>query len=183
MSKKKVNSKSDLKKVLDRNRPKEEKVAAKVDMQMEAEEEVAIIDFDDDSASLSEDVQIETTGNPKTEQKEDCAKQVTHPLSEEEKEECLAEIRERWPHIKTKESLLSILNVALTFLYGKNARKLTLRMLNYYAYSSHNKKRYITFQVPKKKKGEFRTIDAPCAGLKMIQRALNLIFQTLYTPH
>lgn len=183
MSKKKANSKSDLKKVLDRNRPKEEKVAAKVDMQMEAEEGVAIIDFDDDSASSSEDVQIETTGNPKTEQKEDCVKQVTHPLSEEEKEECLAEIRERWPHIKTKESLLSILNVALILLYGRDARKLTLRMLNYYAYSSHNKKRYITFQVPKKKKGEFRTIDAPCAGLKMIQRALNLIFQTIYTPH
>lgn len=183
MSKKKANSKSDLKKVLDRNRPKEEKVAAKVDMQMEAEEEVAIIDFDDDSASSSEDVQIETTGNPKTEQKEDGVKQVTHPLSEEEKEECLAEIRERWPHIKTKESLLSILNVALILLYGRDARKLTLRMLNYYAYSSHNKKRYITFQVPKKKKGEFRTIDAPCAGLKMIQRALNLIFQTIYIPH
>lgn len=183
MSKKKANSKSDLKKVLDRNRPKEEKVAAKVDMQMESEEEVAIIDFDDDSASSSEDVQIETTGNPKTEQKEDGVKQVTHPLSEEEKEECLAEIRERWPHIKTKESLLSILNVALILLYGRDARKLTLRMLNYYAYSSHNKKRYITFQVPKKKKGEFRTIDAPCAGLKMIQRALNLIFHTIYTPH
>lgn len=183
MSKKKANSKSDLKKVLDRNRKKEEKVAAKVDMQMEAEEEVAIIDFDDDSASSSEDVQIETTGNPETEQKEDGVKQVTHPLSEEGKKECLEEIRERWPHIKTKESLLSILNVALTFLYGNNARKLTLRMLNYYAYSSHNKKRYVTFQVPKKKKGEFRTIDAPCAGLKMIQRALNLIFQTIYTPH
>ena len=183
MSKKKANSKSDLKKVLDRNRPKEEKVAAKVDMQMEAEEEVAIIDFDDDGASSSEDVQIETTGNPKTEQKEDGVKQVTHPLSEEEKEECLEEIRERWPHIKTKESLLSILNVALILLYGRDARKLTLRMLNYYAYSSHNKKRYVTFQVPKKKKGEFRTIDAPCAGLKMIQRALNLIFQTIYTPH
>lgn len=183
MSKNKVNSKSDLKKVLDRNRPKEEKVAAKVDMQMEAEEEVAIIDLDDDSASSSEDVQIETTGNSKTEQKEDGVKQVTHPLSEEEKEECLTEIRERWPHIKTKESLLSILNVALILLYGRDARKLTLRMLNYYAYSSHNKKRYITFQVPKKKKGEFRTIDAPCVGLKMIQRALNLIFQTIYTPH
>ncbi|MBQ3787292.1 MAG: RNA-directed DNA polymerase [Bacteroidales bacterium] len=183
MSKKKANSKSDLKKVLDRNRHKEEKVAAKVGMQMEAEEEVAIIDFDDDSASSSEDVQIETTGNPKTEQKEDGVKQVTHPLSEEEKKECLEEIRERWPRIKTKESLLSILNIALILLYGRDARKLTLRMLNYYAYSSHNKKRYITFQVPKKKKGEFRTIDAPCAGLKMIQRALNLIFQTIYTPH
>ena len=183
MSKRKANSKSDLKKVLDRNRPKKEKVAAKVDMQMEAEEEAAIIDFDDDGASSSEDVQIEPTGNPKTEQKKDGVKQVAHPLSEEEKEECLEEIRERWPHIKTKESLLSILNVALTILYGRDARKLTLRMLNYYAYSSHNKKRYVTFQVPKKKKGEFRTIDAPCAGLKMFQRALNLIFQTIYTPH
>ena len=183
MSKKKANSKSDLKKVLDRNRQKEEKVVAKVDMQIEAAEEVAIIDFDDDDTSSSEEVQIEPTGNPKPDQREDGAKQVAHPLSEEEKEECLEEIRERWPHIKTKESLLSILNVALIFLYGRNARKLTLRMLNYYAYSSHNKKRYITFQVPKKKKGEFRTIDAPCAGLKMIQRALNLIFQTIYSPH
>lgn len=183
MSKKKANSKSDLKKVLDRNRKKEEKVVAKIDMQIEAEEEVAIIDFDDDGASSSEDVQIEPTGNPKTEHKEDGVKQDIHPLSEEEKEECLEEIREGWPHVKTKESLLSILNVALTFLYGRDARKLTLRMLNYYAYSSHNKKRYVTFQVPKKKKGEFRTIDAPCAGLKMIQRALNLIFQTIYTPH
>lgn len=183
MSKKKTNSKSDLKKVLDRNRHKEEKGAAKVDVQMEAEEEVAFINLDDDNTSSSEDVQIERTGNPKTEQKEDGAKQVTHPLSEEEKKECLEEIRVGWPQIKTKESLVFILNVALTFLYGKNARKLTLRMLNYYAYSSHNKKRYVTFQVPKKKKGEFRTIDAPCAGLKMIQRALNLIFQTIYTPH
>lgn len=183
MSKKKANSKSDLKKVLDRNRPKEEKVAAKVDMQMEAEEEAAIIDFDDNGASSSEDVQIEPTGNPKTEQKEDGVKQVAHPLSEEEKEACLEEIRVGWSQMKTKESLLSILDVALILLYGRDARKLTLRMLNYYAYSSHNKKRYVTFQVPKKKKGEFRTIDAPCAGLKMIQRALNLIFQTIYTPH
>lgn len=183
MSKKKVNSKSDLKKVLDHNRRKEGKAVEKVDMQMEAEEEVAIIDLDDDNTSSSEDVQIVPAGNPKTEQKEDGAKQDAHPLSEEEKEGCLKEIRERWPQIKTKESLVSILNVALTILYGRDARKLTLRMLNYYAYSSHNKKRYVTFQVPKRKKGEFRTIDAPCAGLKMIQRALNLIFQTIYTPH
>lgn len=183
MSKKKANSKSDLKKVLDRNRHKEEKVAPKVDMQIDAEEEVAYIDLEDVDTNLSADVQNDQNDNAEPDQKEDSGKQNAHPLSEEEKEECLEEIRERWPHIKTKESLVSILNVALILLYGKDARKLTLRMLNYYAYSSHNKKRYITFQVPKKKKGEFRTIDAPCAGLKMIQRALNLIFQTIYTPH
>lgn len=181
MSKKKANRKSELKKVLDRNRLKEEKVAVKVDMQMEAERTDAYID--DDDSVLFTNVQINPTDKPEPEQKEGGAKQDSHPLSEEEKKECLEEIRERWPHIKTKESLLSILNIALTFLYGKDARKLTLRMLNYYAYSSHNKNRYVTFQVPKKKKGEFRTIDAPCAGLKMIQRALNLIFQTIYTPH
>lgn len=182
MSKKKTNSKSDLKKVIDRNRHKDEKVTAKFDMQMEADEKVAHIDFPDEGELLM-GIQIEQNNNSEVDQEEDGTKQDTHSLSEEEKEECLDVIRECWPQIKAKESLLSILNVALKFLYGKDARKLTLRMLNYYAYSSHNKKRYVTFQVPKKKKGEFRTIDAPCAGLKMIQRALNLIFQTLYSPH
>ena len=182
MSKKKTNSKSDLKKVLDHNRHKEGKVAAKVDMQMETEEKIPLTDIDDDPVLLM-GIEFEPDGNREPDQKEEGAKQDARPLSEEEKKECLEEIRVGWPQIKTKESLVFILNVTLTFLYGKNARKLTLRMLNYYAYSSHNKKRYITFQVPKKKKGEFRTIDAPCAGLKMIQRALNLIFQTIYTPH
>ncbi|MCR4813156.1 MAG: reverse transcriptase family protein [Bacteroidales bacterium] len=179
---KKTNNKTDLKKVLDRNHHKEEMVVAKVDMQMEPEEEIADIDLaDDDVPSMV--TQSEQDVKAKLNQKENDAKYDIHPLSEDEKEECLEVIRERWPQIKTKESLLSILNVALLLLYGRDARKLTLRMLNYYAYSSHNQKRYITFQVPKKKKGEFRTIDAPCAGLKMIQRALNLIFQTIYTPH
>lgn len=150
MSKKKTNSKSDLKKVLDRKRLKEEKVAAKVDMQMEAERTDAYID--DDASALLTNVQINPTGKPEPEQKEGGAKQDAHPLSEEEKDEYLEEIRERWPQIKAKESLLSILNVAFTFLYGKDARKLTLRMLNYYAYSSHNKNRYVTFQVPKRRK-------------------------------
>ena len=183
MSKKKTNSKSDLKKVLDHNRQKKGKAVEKVDMQMETEEEIPLIDIDDDDPVLLMGIEFEPDGNREPDQKEEGAKQDARPLSEEEKEACLEEIRERWPHIKTKESLLSILNVALTILYGRDARKLTLRMLNYYAYSSHNKKRYVTFQVPKKKKGEFRTIDAPCAGLKMIQRALNLIFQTIYSPH
>ena len=108
MSKKKANSKSDLKKVLDRNRKKEEKIVAKIDMQMEAEEEVAIIDFDDYGASSSEDVQIETTSNSKPEQKEDGAKQVTHPLSEEEKEERRAYHRDmyyKYRELKKEQSV------------------------------------------------------------------------------
>lgn len=183
MSKKKTNSKSDLKKVLDHNRQKKGKAVEKVDMQVEADEKIPIIDIDDDDSDLLMGIEFGPDDDPEPNQKEEGAKQDSRHLSEEEKEACLEEIRVRWSQMKTKGSLVSILNVALTILYGRDARKLTLRMLNYYAYSSHNKKRYITFQVPKKKKGEFRTIDAPCAGLKMIQRALNLIFQTIYTPH
>ena len=183
MSKKKTNGKSDLKKVLDHNRQKKGKAVEKVDMQVEAEEEIPIIDIDDDDPVLLMGMEFGPDDDPEPDPKEEGAKQDSRHLSEEEKEACLEEIRVGWSQMKTKESLVSILNVALTILYGRDARKLTLRMLNYYAYSSHNKKRYVTFQVPKKKKGEFRTIDAPCAGLKMIQRALNLIFQTIYTPH
>ncbi len=181
MSKKRTNSRADLKKVLDRGHHKE-KVMEEGDV-LPNEEEIAYIDMADNEESAPMHSSIEQSENTELEQKEKAGKQELHPLSDEEKKECLDVIRERWPQIKTKVGLLDVLNTALVVLYGRDARKLRLRTLNYYAYSSHNKNRYITFQVPKKKKGEFRTIDAPCAGLKMIQRALNLIFQTIYIPH
>lgn len=104
-------------------------------------------------------------------------------LSDAEQEQMLEKIRSSWPKMESKKDLVDILNLALVALVGKNAKRFTIRTINHYAYSSHNKHRYITFKVPKKMKGEFRTIDAPCGGLKMIQRALNLVFQTVYTPH
>ena len=92
-------------------------------------------------------------------------------------------IRDIWGCLKIKDDLLRLINVALEGLYGENSTAVTMAQLNRYAYSSIGGNRYTTFQIPKKKKGEYRTIDAPIPMLKYIQRGLNLIFQTVYTPH
>ena len=92
-------------------------------------------------------------------------------------------IRDLWGCLHTKKDLLRLLNVALEGLCGENARMVTMEQLNMSAYSSLNPHRYRTFQIPKKKKGEFRTIDAPEPTLKYIQQGLNLVLQTVYTPH
>lgn len=94
-------------------------------------------------------------------------------------------ISELWNTMQTKTDLLLLLNKALFCIYGNDTKPIDYKHLNYYAYSSlnKNKKRYVSFQIPKKKKGEFRTIDAPCPGLKTIQQCLNILFQEIYTPH
>ena len=92
-------------------------------------------------------------------------------------------IKDLWRSLHTKKDLLKLVNVALEGLYGMNARTATMRQLNLSTYSSLNPKRYRTFQIPKKGKGEFRTIDAPDLTLKQIQQGLNLVLQTVHTPH
>ena len=92
-------------------------------------------------------------------------------------------IKDIWGCLKTKDDLLRLINVALVGLYGEKSTAVTMAQLNRYAYSSIGGNRYTTFQIPKKKKGEYRTIDAPIPMLKYIQRGLNLILQTVYTPH
>ena len=88
-----------------------------------------------------------------------------------------------WNDLKDKEDLLNLLNAAAKVCFGDDARPYTAKQLNYNAYSSNNQKRYVTFQIPKKKPGEFRTIDAPNPTLKTIQQCLNHVFQLLYTPN
>lgn len=90
-----------------------------------------------------------------------------------------------WNNMQTKLDLLILLNNALYCIYGNDTKPIDYKHLDYYAYSSlgKNKKRYVSFQIPKKKKGEFRTIDAPCSGLKTIQQCLNIMFQEIYAPH
>lgn len=95
MSKKGTNSKSDLKKVLDRNRHKEEMVAEKVDMQSRAEYEIVNNDSDDYNTAASMAVQNEQSSTVKVDQKDDIDKRDSYPLSEEEKEEYLEVIREK----------------------------------------------------------------------------------------
>lgn len=93
------------------------------------------------------------------------------------------ELARLWENMQDKKDLLTLLNKTLSILYGDNANPINLQHLNHYIYSANCDERYFSFQIPKKKKGEFRTINAPCSGLKTIQRCLNIIFQAIYTSH
>lgn len=84
---------------------------------------------------------------------------------------------------ETKLELLRKLNEMKKKLYGGKSHSITLKQLNYHAYPQNNPNRYVQFQIPKKKKGEFRTITAPNAGLKTIQRCANALLLELYDAH
>lgn len=85
--------------------------------------------------------------------------------------------------LHTKKDLLKLINVALEGLYGEMASMVTMSQLDKSLKSSPDTVRYYRFLIPKKKKGEFRTIDAPEPTLKYIQQGLNLVLQTIYSPH
>ena len=84
---------------------------------------------------------------------------------------------------ENKEVLLKELNAIKEKLYGEKSYPFTIKQLNYHAYSKNNPNRYFQFQIPKKKAGEFRTITAPNAGLKCIQRCLNAMLLEKFTAH
>lgn len=103
--------------------------------------------------------------------------------SDRERDAVAERIRILWPLMQSKHDLLNLLNIVSFGLFGEQSNTITLGALNHFAYSSLGATRYTSFQIPKKKRGEFRTIDAPVPELKYIQRCLNVIFQTLHTPH
>lgn len=84
--------------------------------------------------------------------------------------------------VQNKAELLVFLNKAQVIVYGDKALSITKRNFNYYAYSSNAKQRYISFQIPKKD-GSSRTIDAPCKSLKVIQKALSILLESIYAPN
>lgn len=81
-----------------------------------------------------------------------------------------------------KQELLLLLNNAKKEIYGPKCHPLTMGQLNFHAYDTKHRA-YIDFQIPKKKRGEFRTISAPCPGLKVIQTCLCKILTDYYKPH
>ena len=96
-----------------------------------------------------------------------------------------AKIQEEFSKMKTQEDLLDLLNDVKRFLDGnpEQFRPLSMKSLNYYKnIKASGTKRYKTFSV-KKKSGKLRTINAPCAGLKVFQTCLNYILQTFYQPN
>ena len=110
---------------------------------------------------------------------------VPKPLElTQEKRRALADrIAILWPRLKTKADLKQLLNITLSGLFGPHSTFLTMNQLNYSIYSTIESKRYSSFRIPKKNKGEFRTIDAPMPLLKYVQQGLNFILQSVYTPH
>ena len=92
-------------------------------------------------------------------------------------------IHEKFPEIKTQDELLVLLNIVKRYLDANSKREfkpLETKSLNYYKNTKvSGKRRYTTFTI-KKKSGSLRTINAPCAGLKMFQTCLNFILQTFY---
>lgn len=96
-----------------------------------------------------------------------------------------AKNQEEFSKMKTQEDLLDLLNDVKRFLDGnpKHFMPLNLKSLNYYKnIKASGAKRYKTFSI-KKKSGKLRTINAPCAGLKVFQTCLNYVLQTYYQPN
>lgn len=104
-------------------------------------------------------------------------------------------IRDKFEKLKTKDDFLSLLNIVKGFMYGLKAKPFELRQLNYYIsvegknsskekpYVETKHPRYLSFNIAKKKKGEFRTIHAPNHGLQTLQSCLNIVLQTIHIPH
>ena len=101
------------------------------------------------------------------------------PLEGDDLQQQLAKIVDRWHCMTGLQDLCAVINMALQAMYGMEAKKITPVRLKRLARHS----RYVTFEIPKKKKGEFRSIDAPCSRLRNVQRALNFVLQMVYTPH
>ena len=91
-------------------------------------------------------------------------------------------IRETFAVMKSKEDFLALINYAKILIYPEKAVPFELKHINYHANPEANQNRYYQFSI-KKKSGANRMINAPCKGLKAIQKCLNLIFQTIYEIH
>lgn len=93
-----------------------------------------------------------------------------------------AYISEKFAALESKEDLLILLNEAKKMMYGDNYKAIRLKALNYYANPHFCKKRYTSFNIPKKNGGQ-RIINAPVKGLRSILRVLNFVLQAIYEPH
>lgn len=81
----------------------------------------------------------------------------------------------------TRLDLLRVLNIVKEKDIGTSKYAFSLRQLTYYCNPKNATNRYHTFLIPKKAKG-FRTISAPCSGLKMLQTEINNLLKLLYHP-
>lgn len=97
-------------------------------------------------------------------------------------EEHIFTIRTAFETMRTKEDLLSLLNVVKEIIYQDKAHPFKMNQLNWYSNPASSKKRYKQFKIAKKTGGE-RIINAPVSGLKAIQKCLAIILQCIFEPH
>ena len=106
-----------------------------------------------------------------------------NPLNGKEREDAFAAIREKWCTMESMHDLSNLLNIAIRIIYGDNAKLYREADIRHQIIRNQKRNPYVSFRIPKRKKGEYRTIDAPRAGLRNMQKCLNLILQTIYSPH
>lgn len=94
----------------------------------------------------------------------------------------ISRIQELFDKMQSKEDFLHLLNEAKKHVYGDGAVPFEIRQINWYANPQKNSKRYRNFTIKKKSGGE-RTIHAPVAGLKAIQKTLAFVLQCIFEPH
>lgn len=92
------------------------------------------------------------------------------------------EIILKFQNLKSVDDLVGLMSFVYGQLYQKSKTKITISKstLQYLAFSK--KVRYKAFKIPKKSGGE-REIFAPIYTLKVYQELLNVILQTVFTPH
>jgi hypothetical protein len=83
--------------------------------------------------------------------------------------------------IQTKEGLLRLLNEVKPLLYGEKTVPFELNQLTWFSNPTLGGGRYREFSILKKS-GTKRSIHAPVAGLKALQKTLAIILQCVYEP-
>ncbi len=97
------------------------------------------------------------------------------------------DIRQLFTDMNSKRKFLELLNFSKRIIYGDKVIPFEKKQLYYYISKDSNKRKinrktYTTFYVDKKN-GDKRIIHAPIKGLKEIQKALNLIIQSIHEPN
>lgn len=79
------------------------------------------------------------------------------------------------------DTLASRLNSICVSQMGLKNQNITVQDFLHFG-NIADKSRYSIFQIPKKKKGQFRTISSPDERLKVILRAINILLSSVYRP-
>lgn len=96
----------------------------------------------------------------------------------------MIDIRNRIVNIELEKELLELINEIGKEEMGESFHPFTFQQLCFYANTDRvpTEKRYHTFCIPKKKKGEKRIISSPVLQLRNIQYFIKIILEALYEP-